>query len=338
MKHAFKFFLFATIIFAANTSHATIRTVNNSQTSPGQFTSVAAAIAAANNDDSIYISGSATNYGAFTINKRLTVIGTGHNPQKQAPLYSLVDQITISSPGVRVIGLNLYSIDDGATNTDSIYIERNYIRYRIYIDNSSIDHWYIQGNVFEYSADNIGFCGTCGISYMYIFNNVFNGRMSDLSYAGYNSNLYLLNNVFLRNGDAFTNSNYYLYLYNNIFYRANPAASTVGCTWGNNISYQCSNNAFPGGSNLTNTNPSFINFPNAGAYFDYTHNYGLQDTSAAKNAGNDGKDIGLTGGTGYFQIYGIPNIPQIREFNITSSKTIAPGGTLNINIKSTIKR
>ncbi|MBI3233639.1 MAG: hypothetical protein HYZ42_06290 [Bacteroidetes bacterium] len=338
MKTITKITLFTFMLFISIQSKATIRTVNNSPTSPGQFNSVSAAISAANSGDSIYICGSSTNYGAFTVNKRLTIIGTGHNPQKQAPLVSLVDQVYITSSGVRIIGLNCYTVEANSGNVDSVYIERNYFRYRLTINQSNCDHWYIQGNVFGYSDDNIYFCSTCGSSYIYAYNNVFNGRLNELDYNGYNTNIYIMNNLFLRNGDAFSGSNYYLYIYNNTFYRANPSPSTTGCTWGGNTSYQCSNNAFPSGTNKTNVNPSFINFPNGGAYFDYSYNFNLQDTSQLKNAGTDGTDIGITGGIGYYEQNGIPNIPQIREFNITSSRTIAPGGTLNINIKSTIKR
>jgi hypothetical protein len=334
----FRIIILAFMLFGAVIAKATIYTVNNSSTSPGQYTNVAAAVSAASNGDTIYISGSSVNYGSFTINKRLTVIGTGHNPQKQAPLYSLVDNITISSNGVRIMGLNAYHFDDGGSNIDSIYISRNFIRYRIIVDNSNPDHWYIEGNVFEYSGENITFCSTCNITFMYISNNVFNGQLKELNYNGNNGNIYVSNNIFLRNGDMFTGSNYYLYIYNNIFYRATPSSSSTSCTWAGNCSYQCANNTFPSGTNFTNINPRLIDFPNGGAYFSYSHNYRLQDTSQLVNAGTDGRDVGISGGSGYFEINGIPNIPQIRSFSITSNTTIPSGGSLNISFKSTIKR
>lgn len=327
-------------------AQAAVRTVNNNNPSPGQYTTLQAAIDAAASGDTIYVSGTFFNYGSVNVNKTLTIIGTGHNPQKQMTLTSQMDWIYFNNAAAkksRIIGMNLYGIYPTANNVDSIYIERCKIRYRVQLSAvSGLDYWFIDGNYFENNdgTSNV-YLGNNTFNWIVFRNNVFNGPLQEMNYNA-NGNIYVMNNLFLYSGSCFLGSNYYLFMYNNIFYRASPSPSTVGCTWQNNLSFQCANNTFPAGvsntGNQPNVDPKFVSFPLAGAYFSYTHNYDLQPTSPALNAGNDGKDIGLTGGDVYFDKYGIPSIPQIREFNITSNNNIAPGGSLQIKIKSTIKK
>ncbi len=161
------------------------------------------------------------------------------------------------------------------------------------------------------------------------------------------SNIYFLNNLFLYSGNVFGQNgtgNRNLTLFNNIFYGSVPNGSISGALFENNISYGGTSTAFPTGSgnvlsnNLPNTDPVFVNAA-TGAY-SYTNDYSLQSTSPAIGAGNDGLDIGLSGGNGYFQKYGIPGIPQIRAFSITSpaNATVAPGGSLQVQVISTIRR
>jgi hypothetical protein len=56
---------------------AAVFTVNNANPSPGQYTTVAAAVAAASTGDTLMISGTDISYGNMTINKALTLIGPG---------------------------------------------------------------------------------------------------------------------------------------------------------------------------------------------------------------------------------------------------------------------
>ena len=89
------------------TTRATIRTVNNNNPSPGQFTSFSLAHNASANGDTIYVSGSSSVYAGTFITKQLTIIGTGHNPNKQNPVTSVFDYIDCSagSSGSKFIGL-----------------------------------------------------------------------------------------------------------------------------------------------------------------------------------------------------------------------------------------
>ena len=57
----------------AQTSH----TVSNNPANPAQFTEIQEAINAASDGDTIYVAGSATNYGNVLVNKRVVLIGAG---------------------------------------------------------------------------------------------------------------------------------------------------------------------------------------------------------------------------------------------------------------------
>ncbi len=139
------------------------------------------------------------------------------------------------------------------------------------------------------------------------------------------------------NGNAFNSWTTNMNFYNNIFYRASPSGCS-GCNnnFDHNVSYQCSNNNFPNGTNYTNVDPGFVNFPNAGAYFNYSYDFHIQNTSAVKNGGNDGTDPGVYGGTVTFNQNGIPAIPYVKTLTITGSNTVPANGTLNISVKGKV--
>lgn len=312
-------------------------TVSNNNGSPGQYTTFAAAQTAAASGDTILVHGSSTNYGTFNVSKRLTLIGTGHNPQKQSPLESTVDYINLYTgcTGTKIIGFTVYQVNTENINLDSIEVRLCNVTYRILLDQGQCSDWIIEGNVFTYTAANIS--GTCTQFGHRIRNNFFNGVIEDFGncQSGYH---YVENNIFVRNADNPFYNDYSFYANNNIFYRVfNPAGAFSSIAFNNNLSYNCtSTNNFPNGVNQVNVDPQFVSYPPVGAYFSYAHNYRLQPTSPAKNAGLDGTDLGLYGGVGDFEQNGTPRNPQIKEFNITNP-TISSGGTLNINFKSTIR-
>lgn len=324
---------------------ATVHTVNNNVPSPGQYTSVSAAITAAANGDTIYVSGSPYNYNGFTVNKKLTLIGSGHKPQNTNTTVSLVDNITIASDSVRIIGFKLNRVN-GSGVRGNLTVQRCLVIDQVYLDGTWTNVT-LEGNVFQSTGTNFNPYFYASFNGVTVKNNIFNGTIHDIfGYYGIN-NIVVKNNLFLGASSAFSGTTRYVTITNNIFYRANPSNTVSSSDYTNNISYQCANNAFPIGSssntgsgNLTNVDPQLVNFPAAGDYFGYTYDYTLQAGSPAANGGSDGKDIGLTGGDGYFQKYGIPPIPQIRDLSIISpaNGVVNPGGTLQIKVISTIRR
>jgi hypothetical protein len=265
---------------------------------------------------------------------------------------SKLDDINFSGTNTNLyncnfIGLDVNSITYDVANTRRGYISRCKIRSYIYIY-SDQDSLLFEGNYFESSGSDIYVYTSFVMNNITVRNNVFNGVIYNFYPGSGGNNIYFDNNLFLVNGYVFTASNRYLQFRNNIFYRADPNSSISSSSFDNNIIYQAysTTNSFPTSNsntstnNLNNTDPLFVNFPSAGDYYSYNYNFNLQSSSPAKNAGSDGKDIGLTGGSGYFQKWGIPNIPQVNQFSITSpaNATVAPGGTLQISVLSTITR
>lgn len=324
--------LVASTLFAS----ATVRTVNNNFVSPGQYASVTAAIAAASAGDTILIHASPVNYNSFTITKQLVFFGTGHNPQTNNAQRCYMQSIILSSnsSGTQFYGLDCDYIYPNVNNITNIKVVRCRINGNIQSNNNQIDNWTIEGNYFATSATNIHlFNYPCHD--LFIKNNIFNGKLEQFYTSNYN--VYFINNIFLRNGNVFdyyfANANFY----NNIFYRGSPAGNGYGgLNFDKNVSFQCSTNTFPNGTNFVNIDPSFTNFPLVGDYFDYSYDFHLLSTSAVHNLGNDGTDPGVYGGTVVFNQNGLPSIPYIKSLTITGANTVPANGTLNISVKGKV--
>ncbi len=340
--------------------NAAVLQVNNSTNSPVTYTNVTDAITAANAGDTIYISGSIYPYGNFTITKSLTIIGTGANPQKQLPYISGVGEIAMTSnlSNVKISGLHIGGRLLLSNGTNDFNVEYCYFSARHIQLNNNCNNIKISGNIFINNnqsrwrnIDGFDECGGyyTGCTNLLIQNNLFNGSVSGLNIPG----TVIQNNIFLVDNSAFDGINVYnnggcyttsyiinATIANNIFYRAEPLAFTSGCAFNNNISYHPSSTvgAMPGAGNLDNTNPLFINFPASGANFDFSHNYNLQATSPAINAGSDGTDIGFYGGlfinTTTGETY---NMPIVRQMNIMNT-SVPQNGNINVKVRSTKSR
>ncbi|MBS1628726.1 MAG: hypothetical protein JST27_01595 [Bacteroidetes bacterium] len=347
--------LFATIILMLGTilCQASVYTVNNNNPSPGQYTTLTSAQTAASSGDTLLVSGSLTSYGNLSISKPLTIIGTGHHPVGNFPNASILGDIDFSGSSssvhdVNLIGLIVNSITFDVSNTKHMYVGRckidSYVGFST--DQDSI---VLEGNLFASTGNNLIWPTSLSLTEndITIKNNVFNGVWNGLSPSSGGNNLIASNNVFLVYAYLFYNSCSDWTFRNNIFYRADPNNVVTNSYFENNIIYHAygSNTTFPTTNGNTSsgnmaTDPKFTNFPSTGGYYSYSYDFTLQSTSPAINAGTDGKDIGLTGGNGYFQRYGIPNVPQVNQFSITSptNATVVPGGTLQISVMSTIAR
>jgi hypothetical protein len=321
-----KFTLFALLI--AIYSHATIRTVNNNNPSPGQFANFGAAHTSAVAGDTIYISGSPISYGTNNISKQLVVIGTGHNPDKQNPLVSTFDAINCNGgSGSKFIGLTFTGSVTNAQNATYEYCKFS--------------------GVYIFAASPLtATFNKCIITSQLIVNNagnntaIFNNCILNFSIGGGTAltsgsafNCLFLGNAITSVGNNFSNFNFL----NNIFYGTSPqiTGTNTSTIMSDNLSFNCPNNNFNGtilNFNLINVDPLFISFAPAG--FHYTDNYALQSVSPGHNYGNDGKDIGVYGGsTGLnFHMGGEPAIPQMKQLNVPSA--VSAGQTMNVNVIS----
>lgn len=341
--------LLSWVLFFSQPSQAAIRTLCNMPYTPGQFTTFAAALAAANINDTIYVHGSSITYGAITINKNgIVLIGAGHNPNKQAPLPSSFTTVTIN-PGInscQLIGLTMQFLTiNSSTNTT---VKRcKFIEYSVLFGTTGIScigttNLTVEACVFlavTGSPPNINFNNSL-TNNTFIRNNVFSSQLISNGAGTTPLTFFIENNIFLGVMPAtFSNINQAI-INNNIFYRSSPQGATGGApnnVMNNNISFSCANNTFsaPGVNNLVNVNPLFVSFPLAGATFDYAHDYRLAAGSPGLLNGTDGTDRGVFGGFGgRFNMTGEPAMAEIFSFQITSATVIAPGGTLDISVTS----
>ncbi len=329
------------LLQVAGTVAATTHTVNNNNPSPGQHTSINAAIGAAAAGDTILVTGSPISYFNFSVTKNnLTFIGAGHKPQK-APGYStFIDDIILASnlSGVKIQGFNLNGIP-GAANADNVTIEYCLIRSQMTCS-TNCNNWTIRNCIFSTPQANFNSVSAPGRSDILITNNIFSQGSKIAGLSNSNTGVIISNNIFLKgsgsDGGAFSDvAN--ATIINNIFYQMSPTGVSASI-FNNNLTFGATNNELPptactncgGMDNIINQNPLFTTYT-SGQNFSYAHDYILQAGSPGKNAGGDGTDLGVYGLNNIFSETGEPPIPVVRTLTIANPNT-AKGALLNVTV------
>ena len=327
---------------------AKVWTVSNRPGASAQYKTVPDAIEAAAAGDTIYIYGSETQYDNFELNKKLTFIGTGHNPEKDKVLISKIGNISIGTDkshnsvanGSTFIGLQLHGIFVVHSFQHDIVIKRCNILSEIRASDHGSEGiskgWIIENNIIgiiriariDGQPDK---SKTSDFNFI-IRNNIIKGTLWNVNAS------VITNNVFLGASTAYCFSEvYYSIIQNNIFYESFLQGAHYS-TFNNNITFSGNNPALPYGTNSgslnkVNVDPKFTSYP--GGQFSYDHDYHLKESSPGKNAGTDGTDIGIYGGMGFSET-GEPPIPMVRSFSIQNG-VIAPNGKLKIQFKAEAK-
>jgi hypothetical protein len=158
-------FSLAIAVGIINTLSATIRTVSNNASSPGQYSDLTVAIVASAVGDTLYVQGSPTTYGSITISKKLTLIGSGYSPDStDYNLASWIDQVIFDSAsyviqGTKIIGfyissnssaINFASGDRGKIH--NITFERCYI-YNYSTPYISGNNWTFLNCILNYTSN-----------------------------------------------------------------------------------------------------------------------------------------------------------------------------------------
>ena len=332
-------YLFALLAITVMTSKASVLTVSNDSKKPATYSSISAAMTAANSGDTIFVSGTPTDYGNINVKKSLTLIGQGHHPANVNVPATTIDYLDIYTDNVTVIGfyisqnINYYS----KTKSSNIDIERCYVTYSVTVPDSSTN-WIIANN-FLY---RVGGPYSSAVSNILVLNNVF----YHFSVAGFNGNITIKNNLFLNTTSFGTLTS--ATISNNIFYGTQAVSSSVDkSVFKNNIALEkpgsgaSSYDSLPGGTNTGSGNfiskdPSFLKVDATSPYdpFDVKNDYHLKTTSVGHNAGTDGTDVGPFGGSKPLLSYGgDPALPLITDFDIIN--VIVPqGGTLKFSVKA----
>jgi hypothetical protein len=355
-KWAFSAILLA--VAGSLTVSGAILTCNNRLNSPGQYSSLQAALDAADAGDTIYIHGSDTSYGDVTVRKRITLIGPGYNPNKQSALPAEILTVTLNaesdqvdSSGTHMMGLIVRTIigPGGAQafkRVEDVVIERCRITQNLRPRKSA--NWTVKHNIITGNLYWDGAPDQCdGLICM---NNVIGGRLWS---AHVNvSNVIITNNVFIDNAASIYANQYAknIIFTNNVFHGISPYhADNVDCTWTNNLSAYSNDNRFnldpvngnTGGANLEGIEPEFVDTPRSKTTFSYTYDLHPDTGSPLLGAGSPGTDIGIYGGTAPWpdggpvpwQTSPMPYIPIIESVDIQNAN-IPLDGTLSVKLKA----
>lgn len=326
-------------------ANATVLTVSNHVLTAGQYTTLAAAYAAANVGDTLYLHGSPTNYGSLTINKRITLIGAGYNDSSTFRLSTMVSAISIDSSttlalpisGVTIIGMECASVQTvGGLN--NVTISRCRTLYDILIKGN--------GWIVENSLTNAIYFMPGSVSSCILRNNMINFRIGAYSAAVTAPGLLIDHNIiYSASGIPISNISYAV-VSNNIFFGVDPSTSTVAnCSFNNNMAIGSTAFTFPSGSNISSGNVSTLfttyqflhTLTTATLSFVQivSNNWHLRSTSLGHNNATDGTDMGIYGGSNPMSnMNGTPGImPQMTLMTILNSSV--PAGTpVNVRFKS----
>jgi hypothetical protein len=352
--------LAAAIFFLFN--NAISQTIHIANNNPGAtagtnvFTGTSAlqnAINAAISGDIIHVIPGPNTYGNVIVNdKSLTILGVGLNPQKNINTRSIVGDLSLNnagSSGSRISGLHLGRLllanDNSVVHTVSnILLENSLLRVVIgagYLTNS-VANLIVRNCIFNSAnstsdAQAFELYNATGVI---ISNNIIRGKCC-VSSAIQGDGLTIQNNFFYYGGTggafhAIKNS----VVQNNIFYGTSPAVGSTqtGNSFVNNISFGSTNNVFTNGvdgntatGNQENVDPLLTNMPITSSNWNFSQDITLLTGSTALVAGNDGTDMGPSGGANPYDPEGT-FLPLIEALNIPATVTL--GSDLNVNIKA----
>ncbi len=345
-------------------SFGKVWTVSNNPAAPAQFTDVNAAVTAATAGDTIYVHGTQFTYPDFSINKKLVMIGAGFNSNNQFNFATRVNIISLvrdtglqNASGSVITGFYILSniIQSGTLTSDNVTVFRNYIGANIYLYISGsllCNNWTIYNNIINTLYGGSGGPLTPSATNCTISNNIFFGGIANFSQAS----ILIDHNVVL--GQNSISGVYYATFTNNVFTMSagNIITGTVTSnTFNNNLSLLTTigpsspTNSFLGGpntgtGNFVGVDPQFVSVSSYNSYI-FSADYHLKTASAGHNAGTDGTDLGIYGGSFPFPTGGtsgsgfetspLPPIPQVTDVNI-QNPSLQAGTPLNVNIKAKI--
>lgn len=310
-------------------------TVDSNPGNSADFTSLSAAHDGAADGDTLYVRGSGTSYGAFSIAKKLIIFGPGYflteNPNTQANATTAsTDAITfnIGSDGSLITGFTV-------KGTVTIFAS-NVIFKRNYVNREGLG---FTGVSVSSSASNVT------ITQNYIITNATSFNIASLILSGSNSvvtNNYIesttgraINPQTATAAASYNIQNNVIFGYvnivnadfkNNILISGTYDAGSTTTTnnIGNSTQFGTSN------SNQENVDMTTV-FEGTGSS---DGEFQLKTGSPAIDAGVGGIDIGMFGGTDPYVLSGIPHIPNIYSFDAPGTGSTSAGLPVTIKVKS----
>jgi hypothetical protein len=344
--------LFLGFVYLASAQN--ILLVDNTPSAPSGshvYSNLQTAVDAASPGDIIHVKPSSTSYGNLTINTSsdsITIYGIGINPDKEIKLNSTIGTVYITGSNIKISGMlitgTVYS--SYSSSTANISMENNRFNNSVYTSYSYTSSNVIYRNCIFYH----NFYTDASLSNNTVVSNCVFAKVSPSTTSGqvYGENGTLFNHcLFIANGAsgrwAFNDLNYCT-VSNTIFYGINPSPenSYSNATYNNCYSEQAAdNNSFPtdagnsvNGTIATQAGPIFTD-ANIVLTNGWTTSWDptLDPTGASGlvAAGDDGTDVGLTGGTIPWSINGAP-LPYIKSLVVPS--VIKQGNDLDVTIKA----
>ena len=327
-------------------SFATIRTADNNGSNPGNYTSLQKAIDDSNAGDTIYLKASPISYGDIVLNKPLAIIGDGVLNKKTSMKSTFMGKVEVQTAagGSALVGFE----------ADRIYVDDI---NKLLLDRLKINNYLIgtdiNNNDSFWSSVLIRNCysncslGSTKMSDVYIDNSVlisFGSRVKSNNLIVSNSillDLQVCEYVTFRNSiiDHYTSGGYNLDLYSSNLFENNLFVINVS----DYLSILSPKNFFIGNNSVvpTGLSSTFKNY-NAGlkSLFAISTDLRLVDGSTGKNAGTDGKDVGIYGGAfpwgdSYLSNPGLaPQVPHVMDIQTVSQSPNKASIDVNIKAKS----
>jgi hypothetical protein len=311
-------------LLATAVAEAKVWRVNNQPAAVAAFTDLSAAVASplVQNGDTLYVEGSAANYGFVTLTKKLVLIGPGYalagaepNPNMQATPLEADVNIIIDSTASGSLLMGLKGQVSLAPSVDDIQIKR----CKFYISNAGsyttgqrISNLLLSQSIFQgYNA------------YSFVFDNV---QVINCIITGYvniktNATLALFRNNTITNATLEADN---AYIANNVFYNANLF------TTNSVIKYNVANaGTLPAGTGNLNWQSNII-VGTGSEDGKYMLKAGSPALAAGEPIGGETPDCGAFGTADPYRLSGIPPIPAIYMLDVPTS---IPSNATTMSIK-----
>jgi hypothetical protein len=306
--------LLALVAVTGNGFAQNLIAVQNAGT-PSFFLKIAEAIESALDGDTIYLPGGS--FGDCTINKRIHMVGVGHDPDStEATLITFIPYVLFDngSSGSTLTGIRTTGLSVGNSSDDEI---KNLIISRCHISNCDVG---TKCSNISFIQNIINTISGNGIAHDISFSNNKIKSLQSFEYCSFRNNIIL-------SAGCIT-----LSVFENNFLMPYYSCSISSNILNNNISYSSFNITTQnvGANNLFIQDGGSI-FVKEDSDFEYGNDYHLQSDCKGKNAGKDGTDMGIYGGAFPWKEGSIPSNPHFQRIQI--SPTTGVNGNLNVNIK-----
>jgi hypothetical protein len=322
---------------------ASIKTLNNNNPSPGQYTTWSAVHAACNAGDTIYVMGNnLVSYGYATVTtNNLTIVGNGYFPSGPNNDVAFFNGITIQAPFTTIDGLKATSITYDYNVAAGILVMRHCLIGYVVVEPTNFDpefrfRYNVIGGTLSYAMHVKFAAGSNTYLAGDFFNNIFIGNLifDNYGFAG----CFMWNNIFKQNGNFYLLQGSYdvgIFASNIIINYGDFADVSISSNCVNNCIYATNHPTFTSLPNDNNStlvgDPSFVNIctscPNP-----FGGDYHLQPGSPCIGTGFFGTDMGVYGGVpgAYYAQRGEPFIPHIKQFTIPASGFYGAPFTANV--------